>query len=191
MYIKKLPQATNRPLVQMGAVRITSLNPKFNGSHFGLPPSSIQRLTGLGGKFPCTMTYAHGPHFGDCQFHGSIFRRKFTSTLLSVFTIEHWFCLEEHPLCKSHSFTPLSFPLRPTSSLTHSYDHERPQNTKRSTYYPGQKKRPLPLCIKSEHCSYHGISKNQAWLRFGVQRCAKSRPVVPLCQSPDHADIAW
>ena len=58
-------------------------------------------------------------------------------------------------------------------------------------YYPGQKKRPLRLCIKSEHCSYHGISKNQAWLRFGVQRCAKSRPVVPLCQSPDHADIAW
>ena len=31
---------------KMGAVRITSLNPKFNGSHFGLPPSSIQRLTG-------------------------------------------------------------------------------------------------------------------------------------------------
>ena len=59
------------------------------------------------------------------------------------------------------------------------------------TYYPGQKKRPLRLCIKSEHCSYHGISKNQAWLRFGVQRCAKSRPVVPPCQSPDHADIAW
>ena len=27
-------------------------------------------------------------------------------------------------------------------------------------YYPGQKKkRPLRLCIKSEHCSYHGISK--------------------------------
>ena len=30
----------------MGAVRITSLNPKFNGSHFGLPPSSIHRMTG-------------------------------------------------------------------------------------------------------------------------------------------------
>ena len=26
--------------------------------------------------------------------------------------------------------------------------------------------------IKSEHCSFHGISKNQAWLRFSVQRCA-------------------
>ena len=25
-------------------------------------------------------------------------------------------------------------------------------------YYPGQKKRPLRLCIKSEHCSYHAIS---------------------------------
>ena len=31
---------------RMGAVRITSLNPKFNGSHFGLPPSSIHRMTG-------------------------------------------------------------------------------------------------------------------------------------------------
>ena len=31
---------------KMGAVRITSLNPKFNGSHFGLPPSSIHRMTG-------------------------------------------------------------------------------------------------------------------------------------------------
>ena len=31
----------------MGAVRITSLNPKFNGCHFGLPPSSsIHRMTG-------------------------------------------------------------------------------------------------------------------------------------------------
>ena len=30
----------------MGAVPITSLNPKFNRSHFGLPPSSIHRMTG-------------------------------------------------------------------------------------------------------------------------------------------------
>ena len=30
----------------MGAVCITSLHPKFNGSHFGLPPSSIHRMTG-------------------------------------------------------------------------------------------------------------------------------------------------
>ena len=32
------------------------------------------------------------------------------------------------------------------------------------TYYPGQnkKKRPLRLCIKSEHGSHQGISKNQA-----------------------------
>ena len=58
-------------------------------------------------------------------------------------------------------------------------------------YYPGQKKRPLRLCIKSKHCSYHGILKNQAWLLFGVQRCAKSRPAAPPCQSPDHADHEW
>ena len=29
-----------------GAVRIASLNPKLNGSHFGLPPSRIHRMTG-------------------------------------------------------------------------------------------------------------------------------------------------
>ena len=34
----------------MGLVRITSWYPKFNGSHFGLPPSSIHKMTGLGGK---------------------------------------------------------------------------------------------------------------------------------------------
>ena len=33
-------------------------------------------------------------------------------------------------------------------------------------YYPGQKKkkkRPLRICIKSEHCSYHAISAWSAW----------------------------
>ena len=29
----------------MGAVRITSLNPKFNGSHVGLPPSSVSQYS--------------------------------------------------------------------------------------------------------------------------------------------------
>ena len=32
---------------QMGLVRITSWYPIFNGSHFGLPPSEIDRMTGL------------------------------------------------------------------------------------------------------------------------------------------------
>ena len=31
----------------MGLVRITSWYPNFNGSHFGLPPSEIHRMTGL------------------------------------------------------------------------------------------------------------------------------------------------
>ena len=67
----------------MGAVRITSLNPKFNRSHFGLPLNSTAWLHAsvtsenqfhctrlytqndwLGGNFPFTMTYAHGPHHG-------------------------------------------------------------------------------------------------------------------------------
>ena len=34
-----------------GLVRITSWRPNFNGSHFGLPPSEIHRMTGLPPKF--------------------------------------------------------------------------------------------------------------------------------------------
>ena len=36
----------------MGAVRITSLYPTVNGSLFGLPPSSIHKMTDLGGNRP-------------------------------------------------------------------------------------------------------------------------------------------
>ena len=45
-----------------------------------------------------------------------------------------------------------------------------------------KKKRPLGLCIKSERCSYHGISKDQAGLRFGaaMREVAASRTSVPI-----------
>ena len=39
-------------------VRFTSWHPKFNGSHFGLPPSSIHSMAGPGGKFVWTTTFA-------------------------------------------------------------------------------------------------------------------------------------
>ena len=47
---------------RMGLVRITSWYPEFNGSHFGLPPSSIHQMTGLGGKMVWTMMFLHIPH---------------------------------------------------------------------------------------------------------------------------------
>ena len=50
-------------LCQMGLVRITSWYPDFNGSHFGLPPSEIHRMTRLPPKIVWTMTYSHWPHF--------------------------------------------------------------------------------------------------------------------------------
>ena len=46
----------------MGLVHITSWYPNFNGSHFGLPPSEIHRMTGLPPKIVWTMTYSHRPH---------------------------------------------------------------------------------------------------------------------------------
>ena len=51
-----------------GAVCITSLYPKFKGSHFGLPPTSrsVHKMTGLGGKIVGTMTYADGLHSSWC-----------------------------------------------------------------------------------------------------------------------------
>ena len=48
--------------IWMGGVCIPSWYPNFNGNHFGLPPSEIHRMTGLGGKMAWTMTYSHRPH---------------------------------------------------------------------------------------------------------------------------------
>ena len=47
----------------MWLVRITSWYLNFNGSHFGLPPSEIHRMTGLPPKIVWTMTYSHRPHW--------------------------------------------------------------------------------------------------------------------------------
>ena len=45
---------------RMGLVHITRcMYSKFNRSHFDLPPSSIHRMTGLGGNFMWTMTYVY------------------------------------------------------------------------------------------------------------------------------------
>ena len=52
----------------MGLVRITSWYPNFNGSHFGLPPSEIHRMTGLPPKIVLTMTYSHRPYCSDGAF---------------------------------------------------------------------------------------------------------------------------
>ena len=48
---------------EMGPVHITSWYPNFNGSHFGLPPNEIHRMTGLGSKIMWTMTYSQMPHW--------------------------------------------------------------------------------------------------------------------------------
>ena len=56
---KGLKRSVSKP---MGAIRITSWYPKFNGSHFYfcLPPSSIHRTIRLGGEMMWT---AHRPHW--------------------------------------------------------------------------------------------------------------------------------
>ena len=46
-------------------VHITSWYPKFNGSHFGLPPISVHKKTGLGSKMVCTMTFGRRSHFAE------------------------------------------------------------------------------------------------------------------------------
>ena len=46
LQLRHTSNSSSMTVSPMGAVRITSLNPKFNGSHFGLPPSSIHRMTG-------------------------------------------------------------------------------------------------------------------------------------------------
>ena len=58
---------------QKRAVLFKSWFPNCNGSRFGLPPSSICKMsTGLGGKIVWTMTYAHKPHMHSKQ--NSVFK---------------------------------------------------------------------------------------------------------------------
>ena len=58
--------------------------------------------------------------------------------------------------CNRRNFrTPKNFVLRRSqTSVRYRFSHSKDG----VTYYPGQKKRPLRLCIKSKHCSYHAIS---------------------------------
>ena len=65
------------------------------------------------------------------------------------------------------------------------------------TYYPDQKKRPLRLCIKSEHCSYHAIS---AWSgdwnggeasRDFAHRCTPKRNQAWFFRYPMIETVFW
>ena len=56
------PGQKKATIIEMGLVCITSWYPNFNGSHFGLPPSEIKRMTGLPPKIARTMTYSHRAH---------------------------------------------------------------------------------------------------------------------------------
>ena len=47
----------------MGAVRITSLYIQIHWKPFWLAPSSMHKMTGLGGTMVWTMTYSHRPHW--------------------------------------------------------------------------------------------------------------------------------
>ena len=105
-------------------VRITC-----NGSHFGLSPSEIHRMTGLPPKIVWTMTYSHTPHcrhwqFRDCtrcSNEGIFFWRsstmKLSETKLYLRSVllpsgslggscwctlcnQALFCLEKHSLCR-------------------------------------------------------------------------------------------
>ena len=49
-------------LAPTGLVQITSWYPEINGSHFGLPLSSIHKMAGLGGKMVWIMMYSYRPH---------------------------------------------------------------------------------------------------------------------------------
>ena len=71
--------------------------------------------------------------------------------------------------------------LTQTDTKKHTHKTGKFQCTNATTTL-AKKNRPLGLCIKSEHCSYHGISKNQAWFRFGAatRQVVASRATAPI-----------
>ena len=117
-----------------GIVRITSWYPNFNGSHFGLPPREIHRMTGLSPKIVWTMTYPHRLH---CFTHetwsqtadsrGALFWLMWASSVQCSETNNETlsFCLCNRHGCKISSskfsvsffFFQLSFPITASVSV--------------------------------------------------------------------------
>ena len=65
--LSTLPTTLPTTQRQWGCAHYVTGYPKFTGSHFGLPTSSIHRMTRLGGNFMWTMTYLHRPHITTTQ----------------------------------------------------------------------------------------------------------------------------
>ena len=126
-----------------GYLRNMPWYPYFNGSHFGLPPRSIPKMTGLSGmpKIVWTMTYAHYqpvPPLSVIDSKGGVFGlgldfsflyMPYTSSLYSLKKIndldrqtEGLYRMTSSPTkplaCKppAHPCTQLTFPLMSTSS---------------------------------------------------------------------------
>ena len=95
---------------KMGLVRITSWYPNFNGSHFGLPPSEIHRMTGLPPKIVWTMTYSHRPHwvqtfadrFFNCPVPGFLI-----STILNIFVSDYCYLFKHQTAWRWQERFPL------------------------------------------------------------------------------------
>ena len=94
----------------MGLVRITSWYPSFNGSHFGLPPSEIHRMTGLPPQTVWTMTYSHrAPIMARVQVSGhqkpAILRAAWSFSIILFFLSHQQWVLQSakfRPGCTSH-----------------------------------------------------------------------------------------
>ena len=87
--------------LEMGFVRITSWYPNFNGSHVGLPPSEMHRMTGLPPKIVWTLTYSHRPHWTESLedvIEFSLVCRFLTSTK----QLQHRCIYQTVSLCQTH-----------------------------------------------------------------------------------------
>ena len=87
---------------EMGPVQITS-NLKLNGSHFGLPPSSIHSMTEMGGMrhFVWTMPYCTGPIRGaifwcsHCPVPLSVCLSLLSLKVVHALNCANWACIDE------------------------------------------------------------------------------------------------
>ena len=111
-FLKEKPNLLK--MFEMGLVRITSWYPNFNGSHFGLPPSEIHRMTGLPLKIVWTMTYSHRPHFKKfvCWYWGRKKKIIFQFSSMVCYNVlcismkqYRFFIAQERVLENSHTIT--------------------------------------------------------------------------------------
>ena len=177
-------------------VRITSWYPNFNGSHFGLPPSEIHRMTGLPPKIAWTMTYSNRPHFLNIRTNQLWNWNPFSTIFASAIKVD-W--IRKKILTKNFSLYFRNKYRKPVQWSLHC--QKKKQKVGREREREITAKAVLPKCInrgkgqrrrKKSRIMKVWITHWSSQLIFSNKRVSEVRKIEKVKQRMEcHHDIYW